>query len=61
MGGLQARECSVYGGQKRELDPLKLEFLMVMGGAHGCWEPDTGPLEEQQDLNPSATSRTYKQ
>lgn len=37
------RKHSTYGGQKkRALDPLVLE--------DGCWEPNSGPLQEQPVL-----------
>lgn len=29
-------------------DPLELELVVVMSYLDGIWEPNTGPLEEQQ-------------
>lgn len=39
--------CSVHGGQKMVLDPLKVE-LHTNGweGLCGCWEMNLGPLKE---------------
>lgn len=37
------------GVQQRVLDPLKLELQTVVN-CNRCWEPDLGPLQEQQVL-----------
>jgi hypothetical protein len=39
--------CVPFRTQKRVLDP----WIWSHGAAsHGCWDPDLGPLEEQQVL-----------
>ncbi|CAO2631328.1 hypothetical protein LEMLEM_LOCUS21233 [Lemmus lemmus] len=45
-------ECSAYGGQKREPEPLDMEFQMAV--SHLMWtlelETNPGPLKEQQEM-----------
>ena len=36
------------GGQRKVLDPLQLELQMIVRHLQRCWEPNSGPLEEQQ-------------
>ena len=37
---------AAFTGQKRVLDPLDLELLMLGGHLGGYWEPNSDPLEE---------------
>lgn len=39
------------GGQKRVLDPLKLGVTESCEPPGWCWEPNLGPLQEEQVLS----------
>lgn len=40
----------IYRNQKRALDPLELEFQVVVR-CHVCWMPDPGPLLSSSSLS----------
>lgn len=41
---------SAHEGQERMLDPLELEFKLLWAASHGCWERNSGSLQEQQQV-----------
>lgn len=49
--------ADAHRNQKKALAPQTLEFQVVVSHWHGCWESNSGPLERQQVLLTTETSR----
>lgn len=46
--GLCALDCNAHGSQKRELDPLEMEWHATVSYLTWSWELNLSPLEEHQ-------------
>lgn len=43
-------EYIAHGGPRRTLDPLELELVWLSTTCNGCWEVNSGPLQDQEVL-----------